>query len=127
MSLITIRHKGNFSATKNFLEGIIHRKNIRSILEKYGQMGVDALSQATPVDTGLTAASWYYEIKMTRLSGTVTWCNSNIHKGVNIALILDFGHATRNGGYVRGYHYISPTIQPIFTEMANAAWDEVTK
>jgi hypothetical protein len=98
-----------------------------SDLDRYGQEGVAALASATPVDSGLTARSWYYEIKRDRNSATISFLNSNIQNGVPIAVILQYGHGTRNGGWVQGRDYINPAIQPIFDKIANSAWKEVTK
>lgn len=94
--------------------------------EHYGQMGVDALAKATPKRTGKTAASWEYKIKMdSKSSGTITWNNTNVNKGVNIAIILDFGHGTGTGGYVAGRHYIDPASQEVFDKIEKAIDREV--
>lgn len=122
---IKVAHKGAFKKTEKFLNNVNRRISIKT-LEKYGQEGVDALSAATLVRTGLTAASWYYEVSEGNGVYTVAWKNSNVVNGVPIALILQFGHGTRNGGYVRGRDYINPALQPIFDEMADRAWKEVT-
>lgn len=122
--MISIRQKGSFDKTEKLLRKSFG-KNYRSVLEKYGQEGVAALSAATPVDTGLTAASWSYEIIQNEGGLSVVWNNSNVNKGVNIALILQYGHGTRNGGYVAGRDYINPALKPIFDKMAEAAWREV--
>lgn len=123
--MITFHHKGNFNKTIRFLNNFSDFP-IRKILEKYGKMGVDALAVATPVDTGKTAASWTYEIEVSKNSYTITWLNTNVNKHVNIALILQYGHATRNGGYVAGRDYINPALQPVFDQIAAEAWQEVT-
>ena len=86
-----------------------------------------ALSSATPVRTGLTANSWYYEIEHQNGSVSITFNNSNVNKGVPIAIILQYGHGTRNGGWVQGRDYINPAIQPVFDRIAKEAWEEVTK
>ncbi len=96
------------------------------MLERYGRAGVSALAAATPKDSGLTAASWGYEITHNRKETAIIFTNSNISNGVNIAIILQYGHGTGNGGYVAGRDYINPAIQPIFDKMANEAWREVT-
>lgn len=96
------------------------------ILKKYGEIGVEALAAATPKDTGTTAASWRYEIVKKRDGYSLYWCNDNVHNGVNIALILQYGHGTGTGGYVKGMDYINPAIRPIFDAIANDAWREVT-
>ena len=128
--MITISHKGDFKKSIKFLNKAANvvgaESPIRAILDKYGNQGVAALAAATPVDTGKTAASWIYEIDMTNDGYTITWSNTNVNKHVNIALILQLGHGTRNGGYVAGRDYINPAIQPIFDQMANEAWREVT-
>lgn len=124
--MISFRQKGDFSNLTNFLE---RAKNVIHIgdLDKYGKAGVAALSSATPVDTGLTASSWSYEIEIKNGSVIIVFKNSNIQNGVPIAIILQYGHGTRNGGWVQGRDYINPAIQPIFDEIANNAWKEVTK
>ena len=124
--MIGFRQKGNFSKTSNFLKRA-KQLQIRNILERYGQMGVSALASATPVDTGLTASSWYYKIETTDTSSSLIFCNSNIQKGVPIAIILQYGHGTGTGGWVEGRDYINPAIQPIFDKLKSDAWREVTK
>lgn len=119
------RHKGDFKKTEKLLKKSIGR-DYRKILDQYGQYGVQALSDATPVESGETAASWSYEIIQNRSSISVVWKNSNINKGVNIAIILQYGHATRNGGYVEGRDYINPALRSIFDKLAESAWREVT-
>lgn len=123
--MITISHKGNFKKSLQFLNKITDIP-IRAILDKYGRMGVEQLAAATPVDTGHTASSWIYEIEVTGTSYTITWSNTNVNKHVNIALILQYGHGTRNGGYVQGRDYINPALQPVFDQLAEEAWREVT-
>lgn len=123
--MIYIKQRGDFSKTEKFLKKSFGR-DYTSVLEKYGQQGVAALSAATPVDSGMTASSWSYEIIQNQGSISVVWENSNVNKGVNIAIILQYGHGTRNGGYVAGRDYINPALKPIFDKMAEAAWKEVT-
>lgn len=123
--MISFRNKGDFSKTEKFLKKSLGR-DYRSVLEKYAKMGVAALASATPVDSGETAASWDYEIIQNEGKLSVIWKNYHIEKGVNIAVILQYGHATRNGGYVEGIDYINPALRPIFDDLANAAWKEVT-
>ena len=124
--MISFRHKGDFSKVTRYLAKV--RRVIKSSdLEKYGQEGVAALASVTPVNTGLTANSWYYQVEIKQGSATINFCNSNIQNGVPIAVILQYGHGTRNGGYVVGRDYINPVIQPIFDKIANNAWREVTK
>lgn len=123
--MIKITHKGDFSNTESFLQKI--KRNIRMMkLEECGREGVEALSSATPKDSGLTANSWYYKIEETETSCSISFCNSNINKGVPIAIILQYGHGTRNGGYVEGIDYINPAIQPVFEKIVKKVWKEVT-
>ena len=124
--MIVVKQKGNFSNTERFLNAA-KRMNIRSILDKYGREGVLTLSSATPVDTGLTARSWGYEIQMSNTSFVISWTNSNVVKGVPIAIILQYGHGTRNGGYVQGRDYINPAIRPIFDKISEEIWREVQR
>lgn len=118
--------EGGFTKTTKYLEKL-KRLNIARILDKYGKAGVAALSAATPVDTGLTAASWYHKVQVGEYTSTLVFCNSNVQNGVPIAIILQYGHGTRNGGYVQGRDYINPAIQPIFDSLAKEALGEVTK
>lgn len=123
--MIKITQKGNFKNTERFLKKMSNDK-IFSSLKKYGKIGVQALSNATPVDSSKTANSWDYEVEIGNGSATIYWINSNINKGVNIAIILQYGHGTRNGGYVVGRDYINPAIRPVFDKIADAVWKEVT-
>ena len=124
--MIGFRQKGDFSKTTKFLTKLKQNVDI-STFEKYGKKGVAALASATPVDSGLTANSWYYKIEKTNGSISLLFCNSNIQNEVPIAVILQYGHGTRNGGWVQGRDYINPAIQPLFDQLANDAWKEVTK
>lgn len=124
--MITFRQKGDFSKFTRYLERVKEVVKLGD-LDKYGQAGVDALSSATPVDSGLTANSWYYEIENKGGSATISFYNSNVNKGVPIAIILQYGHGTGTGGWVEGRDYINPAIRPIFDKIANDAWGEVTK
>ena len=124
--MISFRQKGDFSKLTRFLE---KAKNVVRIgdLDKYGREGVAALASATPVDSGLTSSSWYYEIENKNGSVKIQFNNSNIQNGVPIAIILQYGHGTGSGGWVQGRDYINPAIQPIFDRIADEAWREVTK
>lgn len=123
--MIKLTTTGNFDKTNKFLKrASTWSKNVN--LDVYAKKGVAALSSATPVDTGLTASSWYYRIDRKDGLISITFLNSNINKGVPIAIILQYGHGTRNGGWVEGRDYINPAIRPIFDELADAAWKEVT-
>lgn len=124
--MISFRQKGDFSKLNRYLEKVKESAKI-GVLDKYGRQGVAALSSATPVKTGLTSRSWYYEIKRQNGSVSLVFKNSNIKNGVPIAIILQYGHGTGTGGWVQGRDYINPAIQPIFDELANEAWKEVTK
>lgn len=123
--MITITQKGDFRRVTKWLERIKEKIHL-GMLDKYGQAGVEALSSATPVDSGRTAASWRYEIQNGSNGATISFHNDNINKNVNIAIILQYGHGTGTGGWVEGRDYINPAIQPIFDEIVEAAWKEVT-
>ena len=124
--MISFKQHGDFSKTDNFLKSLKQQRMYNAI-EQYAQKGVEALAAATPVDSGLTASSWYYNIKYTASGVTIEYCNSNIQNGVPIAVILQYGHGTGTGGYVKGVDYINPALQPVFEETLNNVWREVTK
>lgn len=124
--MITFKQTGDFKKTVRFLERM-KVLSIDDILRRYGEEGVDALRKATPVDTGKTSRSWYYEITRTKAGVKIEWKNSNIVHGVPIALIIQYGHVTGNGGYVEGIDYINPAIQPIFEKMSESLWKELSK
>ena len=125
-SVITVRHRGNFNHLEKFLKKMDSR-TFYEILNKYGQMGVEALSAATPVDSGKTAASWTYEIRNEGGNLTLGWTNGNVSNGwFNVALMLQLGHGTRNGGWVAGRDYINPALQGVFDRFIEEIWREVT-
>lgn len=124
--MISFREKGNFSKLSRFLEKAKESIKIGD-LDRYGRAGVSALRSATPMDSGLTAESWYYKINRTKESVSISFYNSNIQNGVPIAIILQYGHGTGTGGWVEGRDYINPSIQPIFDKIAEDAWKEVTR
>ena len=124
--MIKIRSKGDWSITYKQLRRL-QNNNYRDILESYGQKGVAALASATPKETGKTANSWRYEIELKNNQSIIHYVNDNINEGVNIALILQYGHGTGTGVYVAGRDYINPAIQPIFDTMADNVWKEVTR
>ena len=126
MKMITFRQEGDFSKLTSFLEKSKELFNV-GILDKYGRKGVEALAAATPIDSGETANSWYYRIEHKNGSAAIVFCNSHIQNGVPIAIILQYGHGTRNGGWVEGRDYINPALQPIFDELVKEAWKEATK
>lgn len=119
-----IKQKGNFNRTNKFLRYVLDQQYL-DILNKYGAEGVRALSANTPRDTGETASAWSYEIIRGRNKIILAFNNNHIEKGVPIAVILQYGHATRNGGWVEGIDYINPAIQPIFKKIADDAWGRV--
>jgi hypothetical protein len=125
-SLITFRQKGDFSKASRYLERLKEAAKL-DVLDKYGREGVAVLASATPTETGLTASSWTYEIERKGNSVSIVYKNSNINKGVPIAVILQYGHGTGTGGWVQGRDYINPAIQPVFDRIADEAWKEVTK
>lgn len=123
--MLTIRQKGDFSKLTRYLvrlDQVVKRAD----LDKYGKEGVAALESATPVETGLTAKSWTYQIERKKGSASITFYNTNIQNGIPIAIILQYGHGTGTGGWVEGRDYINPSIQPIFDKIAENAWREVT-
>ena len=122
--MIRFRHKGNFSKAKRFFERIKEAIK-RGELDKYGRAGVAALAAATPVDSGETANSWSYNIEHSNCSARIVFYNSHVNKGVNIAIILQYGHGTGTGGYVAGRDYINPAMRPVFDDIADSAWREV--
>ena len=124
--MISFRQRGDFKKLTRFLERAKEGVRIGD-LDKFGREGVAALASATPVESGLTAASWYYEITNKNGSARITFYNSNVQNGVPIAIILQYGHATGTGGWVEGRDYINPSIRPVFDKIADSAWREVTK
>lgn len=124
--MITFRQKGDFSKASRYLERLKEAAKL-GVLDKYGREGVAALASATPTETGLTASLWTYEIERKGSSVSIVYKNSNINKGVPIAVILQYGHGTGTGGWVQGRDYINPAIQPVFDRIADEAWKEVTR
>lgn len=124
--MIEFRQKGDFSKLTNYLEKVKEAVKIGD-LDRYGKEGVAALASATPIETGKTASSWYYEIVQGKGIVSINFLNSNIQNGVPIAVILQYGHGTGTGGWVEGRDYINPAIQPIFDKIAENAWREVTR
>lgn len=124
--MLSFSSSGDLSRTYKWLDKMA-KSDIYRALGRFGDAGVRALSAATPVDTGLTANSWFYEIKQTNGTWTISWGNRNVVNGVPIAIILQVGHGTGTGGYVRGRDYINPALKPVFDGIAEAAWREVTR
>lgn len=123
--MITFNLQGSDRKLRRVLENLAN-KNPSGILAKYGQMGVNALSENTPSDTGKTASSWEYDVKQSKSGYVIEFRNTNINKNVNIALILQLGHGTGTGGYVRGIDYINPSMQPVFERMASDLYNELS-
>lgn len=116
---------GGFTKTERFLNRMKRREYL-NVLDEFGRDGVQALRNATPVDSCATAEAWDYEIKRARDYTEIVWTNSNINDGVPIAVIIQYGHGTGTGGYVQGRDYINPAIRPIFDKIAEKAWKVVT-
>lgn len=125
MPIIEITQSGSFDNTEKYLSHL-SQKDLFAVLNKYALMGVDALSNATPTDTGETANSWYYDIVQRKGYYSIRWHNRHMVDGKSIAILLQYGHGTRNGGYVQGRDYIMPAIRPIFDQMVSDAMREVT-
>lgn len=123
---ISFEVTGSTKRTSDFLKKMQDPDQFISGLESIAQRGVEALRAATPMDSGLTAASWGYRIEKSKSGVTITWTNTNIHSGANVAILLQYGHGTGTGGYVAGRDYINPAIKPIFDEIANDVWRKVT-
>lgn len=123
--MFTIVHKGDFSKTEAFLKKA-RKADFYKNLQKYAQIGVEALRSSTPIDSGITANSWGYEIINNGSSAGIVWTNTNTNKGENIAILLQYGHGTGTGGYVHGRDYINPAMQPVFDQIAEDVWKEVT-
>lgn len=123
--MISMRQKGDFKKTEKFLKKVLGRDYL-DVLEQFAQDGASALAAATPVRTGLTASSWYYEIIQNGSGISIHWLNSNVVKDyANVAVLLQYGHATNNGGYYPGRDYINPAIKPIMDKLAKVSWKEV--
>ena len=123
--MITFEQKGDFRNSDRFLKRM-SRFDFANVLKNVAQTGVERLAAATPVDSGLTANSWGYEIKRSRSSFEITWTNSHVVNGFPVAIGLQYGHGTGTGGYVRGRDYINPTMRPIFEKILADLWTEVT-
>lgn len=124
--MISFKQKGDFSKLNLYLERVKQAVKL-SELDRFGREGVNALASATPVNSGLTASSWEYNIERNSTGAAIQFYNTNVNEGVNIAIILQYGHATKNGGWVEGRDYINPAIRPVFDKLAEEAWKEVTR
>lgn len=123
---IRIKHKGSFKKTERFLN-FASKFDPMPILERYGEIGVEELRNATPVDSGLTASSWYYEIENDKGNYTIHWNNNNMSDGLSVAILIQNGHATRSGGYVPPNDFITPAIREVFDRLSIQVWKEVTQ
>lgn len=124
--MISFSQKGDFSKTYAYMHKIQGLFKAGKF-DEAGRKGVEILRNATPRDTGKTADSWSYSVEYNVDSISIIWSNSNVQDGANIAVLLQYGHGTNNGGYVRGINYITPNIRPLFNELADSLWKEVTK
>lgn len=124
--MITIESQGEWKLTRNWFDRMT-KLDLALIMNQFGKEGVSALAAATPSRSGLTSKSWNYEVTRKGNNWKITWTNSNVNKGANIAVLIQYGHGTRNGGYVVGRDYINPAIRPVFDKIAKQAWKEVTK
>jgi hypothetical protein len=124
--MISIKVKGDLTKTEKYLKRV-KKLTLDEYLDAAGMLGVAALAANTPIDTGETAASWSYEIHKGDGVIELVWSNSNTSKGIPIVVLIQYGHATRNGGYVEGRDFINPTVQPIFDQLAKDIWTEVTR
>lgn len=124
--MITIESQGDWKMTRNWFDRMT-KLDLALIMNQFGKEGVSALASATPSKSGLTSKSWNYEVTRKGNNWKITWTNSNVNKGANIAVLIQYGHGTRNGGYVVGRDYINPAIRPVFDKIAQKAWKEVTR
>ena len=124
--MITIESEGEWKMTRNWFDRMT-KLDLALIMNQFGKEGVSALAAATPSRSGLTSKSWNYEVTRKGNNWKITWTNSNVNKGANIAVLIQYGHGTRNGGYVVGRDYINPAIRPVFDKIAKQAWKEVTR
>lgn len=123
--VVNFKHSGDFNKTTKFLNFVSKGDYLKNALQKYGQMGVEALASATPVDTGITAASWSYEIEVTGGTVAINWKNSSNNKSISIVYLLVNGHGTGTGGWVEGRDFITPAIEPVMNEIIDQVWKEV--
>lgn len=122
--MISFESRGSFKKTESFLDKML-RRNSAGVLNKYGEAGVRSLTNATPSRTGLAATSWYYKVESTATGASLTFYNSDVENGFPVAIMLQYGHGTRNGGYVAGRDYINPALRPIFDQILHDVWNEV--
>lgn len=125
--VISITASKGWDKTFQFLKEVPTKLSLDGVIEKYGNMGVEQLKNFTPVDTGKTANSWYYDVDKTPNTVTINFKNSNIVDGHNVAILIQYGHGTKNGGYVVGRDYINPALKPVFDDMADSVWKEISR
>lgn len=123
--LVTISSRGDFKNTTKFLNYVSGGKYLEKKLDSYARRGVEELKNATPIDTGKTSGSWSYQIEHDKNHAKITWCNDNIVDGVPVVILIQYGHATRGGGYVQGIDFINPALKDVFNDLANEIWKEV--
>lgn len=123
--MIKITQKGDFKNTDRFFMRVIKREYMK-LFNEVGKAGVKALQEATPKKTGTTAASWTYSVEETNGGLSISWNNSNANDGANVAILIQLGHGTASGAYVKGVDYINPALKPVFDAFANKVWWEVT-
>jgi len=124
--MITVKHKGDFSNIERFFNRVLKRDYL-NILSDYAKRGVEALRAATPVESGETANAWDYEIVSGDGMTTLYFTNDHFENGVNVAVLLIYGHGTRNGGYVEGVDFVTSALAPIFYELADSMWRDITE
>lgn len=125
--MITVKVTGDWKRTNNFLNNVKSALYPDKLIKRYAKEGLKALQEATPKDTGKTAASWVYSIKKLKNGYSIEYNNTNEVDGKNVAILLEYGHGTKDGGYVKGLKYIDPAIKPVFDKLANDAWEEIRK
>lgn len=123
--MISFRQKGSFAKTERFFRKS-QAKTYMDILLRAGEEGLRALAEATPKDSGLTASSWVYTVRSNKGGLTLSWSNTNTNNGENVAILIQYGHGTKSGGYIQGRDYINPAIRPLFDRLAKEVWGEVT-
>ena len=124
--MITFKHRGDFKNTEKFFSKV-KSANFKQVLKTYAEIGLSALREATPIDSGLTADSWGYDIRVTRFGYSIQWTNSNVVNNLSIAILIQYGHGTQNGAFISGRDFINPALKPVFDDIANKLWREVTQ
>lgn len=124
--MLKVTREGTFDNLEKSLKNM-SKIDYRQLLNRYGEEGVLALSAATPVDTGKSAGAWRYVVENKGSRWSITWTNDNTHQGIPIVLLIQYGHATGNGGYIQGRDFINPALRPVFDKLASAVWKEVSK